>query len=389
MQQSSKAEHAACTQARHAKRNNRTQPSIAVVALARSMLFCRRIRDSVSDVQYYLLLDVHENAEDPEHGTSLDVQVTDGQSAWVRNGLHRPVTQIADWMSTAKQALSEGSDRFTFIITPKKKPDILRIRWEYHQEMSDFQGRLAGQIDVEHVVHETTVIQNILGTALDNLSSLQASIKQVQDQCNMFRQEAETAQKHVQDYVEQKHKKEAELYVKFAAVLNEKKAKAIEWKQKAEQAQETAQKASNEGIAVEGTPPHDFADTYSQSTDPSDDDQGNIADNSHEPETSSALDSHAVSHEPPKASAQPAQQHQSLEEQPSVALDTQNDPAENSDMQEGDLMDVDTVPIPAEELDCATRKQAQANNVSNQPISEGLNTAPRPARPKAMTRRRR
>lgn len=55
----------------------------------------------------------------------------------------------------------------------------------------------------------------------------------------------------------------------------------------------------------------------------------------------------------------------------------------------GDLMDVDTVPIPAEELDCATRKQAQANNVSNQPISEGLNTAPRPARPKAMTRRRR
>ena len=85
----------------------------------------------------------------------------------------------------------------------------------------------------------------------------------------MFRQEAETAQRHVQEYVQQKHKKEAELYVKvrsvshdlltahsliqlacsvlqFAAVLNEKKAKAIEWKQKAEQAQESAQKASNE-----------------------------------------------------------------------------------------------------------------------------------------------
>ena len=34
----------------------------------------------------------------------------------------------------------------------------------------------------------------------------------------MFRQEAETAQKHVQDYVEQKHKKEAELYVKARSV---------------------------------------------------------------------------------------------------------------------------------------------------------------------------
>lgn len=34
--------------------------------------------------------------------------------------------------------------------------------------------------------------------------------------------------------------------LQFAAVLNEKKAKAIEWKQKAEQAQESVQKASNE-----------------------------------------------------------------------------------------------------------------------------------------------
>lgn len=51
-------------------------------------------------------------------------------------------------------------------------------------------------------------------------------------------------------------------------------------------------------------------------------------------------------------------------------------------------MDVDTVPIPEEELDRATGKQVQAGIVSNQAIPEGLNTA-RPARPKAMTRRRR
>lgn len=53
------------------------------------MLFCRRIRDSVSEVQYYLLLDMHENAEDLEHGTSFDVQVTDGQTAWSQNGMPR------------------------------------------------------------------------------------------------------------------------------------------------------------------------------------------------------------------------------------------------------------------------------------------------------------
>ena len=36
----------------------------------------------------------------------------------------------------------------------------------------------------------------------------------VQHQCDAFRQEAETAQKQVQDYVQEKHKREAELYVK-------------------------------------------------------------------------------------------------------------------------------------------------------------------------------
>ena len=106
--------------------------------------------------------------------------------------------------------------------------------------MKDFEGRLAGQIDVEHASSPSEVVQNILSTALDNLSSLQvclltkqladvhwppipnpaklclcqASQKQVQQQCDLFKQEAETAQRQVQDYVQQKQKREAELYVK-------------------------------------------------------------------------------------------------------------------------------------------------------------------------------
>ena len=42
----------------------------------------------------------------------------------------------------------------------------------------------------------------------------QASQKQVQQQCDLFKKEAETAQRQVQDYVQQKQKREAELYVK-------------------------------------------------------------------------------------------------------------------------------------------------------------------------------
>ena len=90
-----------------------------------------------------------------------------------------------------------------------------------------------------------------------------------------------------------------------------------------------------QGIAEEGTPPRDFGDTYSQSTDPSNDEEEDIPDSSHKPDTKSALDRHAVAQEAPGSSAQPAQQHQSLEEHP-ITLDTQNDPADDMEMQEGE-----------------------------------------------------
>lgn len=54
--------------------------------------------------------------------------------------------------------------------------NCLQIRWEYYQELPDPHLRLAGQIDVERAVSDTKVIQNILDTALDNVSSLQVGL---------------------------------------------------------------------------------------------------------------------------------------------------------------------------------------------------------------------
>ena len=48
-----------------------------------------------------------------------------------------------------------------------------QVRWEYQAELSDFEGRLAGQIDVEHAQESAAVTQSILSTVFDNLSSLQ------------------------------------------------------------------------------------------------------------------------------------------------------------------------------------------------------------------------
>lgn len=50
------------------------------------MLYCKRVVDSVSDASYYLLVSMHIGDGDPEHSTSFDVQVTDGQSAWSQSG---------------------------------------------------------------------------------------------------------------------------------------------------------------------------------------------------------------------------------------------------------------------------------------------------------------
>ena len=93
-----------------------------------------------------------------------------------------------------------------------------------------------------------------------------------------------------------------------------------------------------QGVVAEGTPPRDLGDTYSQSTDPSSDEDGDTADKHDDPVSGTAAwDRHASAHTSPGAFAQPAQQHQALEEQPSVTLDTDNDPADQADMQEGEL----------------------------------------------------
>ena len=100
----------------------------------------------------------------------------------------------------------------------------------------------------------------------------------------------------------------------------------------------------------EGTPPRDVGDTYSQSTDPSDDEEqeGRIDDfeaagpskhatsGQQAPKERPARGAEQGHHsEIPGPSAQPAHQHDSLQQEPSVTLDTQHDPDEDANMQEG------------------------------------------------------
>ena len=52
--------------------------------------------------------------------------------------------------------------------------NVLQVRWEYFEKMQDFEGNLAGQIDLDLQDDAAIIVQHILHTALDNLTSLQA-----------------------------------------------------------------------------------------------------------------------------------------------------------------------------------------------------------------------
>lgn len=107
-----------------------------------------------------------------------------------------------------------------------------------------------------------------------------------------------------------------------------------------------------QGVADEGTPPRDVGDTYSQSTDPSDDEEqeGGVDDFEGAGPSKHAVSSQVAPKERPARgaeqghhsetlpgpTAQPAHQHDSLQQEPSVTLDTQHDPAEDASMQEGE-----------------------------------------------------
>ena len=105
-------------------------------------------------------------------------------------------------------------------------------------------------------------------------------------------------------------------------------------------------------VTDEGTPPRDLGDTYSQSTDPSDEEEqeGGVDDFEAAGPSKHAVSVQEASKERPARgreqghhseslpgpSAQDAQQHDSLQQEPSVTLDTQHDPAEDANMQEGE-----------------------------------------------------
>ena len=111
--------------------------------------------------------------------------------------------------------------------------------------MEGFEGKLAGQIDLRQESDSASLVRTVLGTTLDNLLQLQVNHHsnicdsvssacwqqrvllctaqvvqtQLQQQCNLFKQNLNDAQHQVEQYVKQKQKWEEELYVKVSVAV--------------------------------------------------------------------------------------------------------------------------------------------------------------------------
>lgn len=159
-----------------------------------------------------------------------------------------------------------------------------------------------------------------------------------------------------------------------------------------------------QGGVDEGTPSRELGDTYSVSTDPSGDEADTKGISTYQADsmadaTSSQSDQVKTNAKDPPDGLSPhpkqAQKDQQISADASGTQDTQHDPAEDAAMQEGDYMDVDTVPISAEELPVPSRGSSKPVSLQDEgKAHQGVAAQPqqasnRPARPKAAVRRRR
>ena len=70
------------------------------------MLSCKRVVDSVTDAQYFFLVNFHEDTRDPEHSTTFDIEIADGSTAWSQVG--RPFAVLHS-VYTNRTMLSEAA----------------------------------------------------------------------------------------------------------------------------------------------------------------------------------------------------------------------------------------------------------------------------------------
>eukprot|EP00884_Botryococcus_braunii_P009382 jgi/Botrbrau1/18445/Bobra.0072s0031.2 len=152
-------------------------------------------------------------------------------------------------MQKVHDALSgSSSDSFSFKIAHVDGNLAVTCSWAN----PNAPGNLRATISLDRSPEAQQICLQFLRPLTLNHSILLENLRLAERICQGFRREAETAQQQVADFVLKKEQLEDELYVKFAALLNEKKGKLKEWRQKAEDWERRALAAERRLELVEG-----------------------------------------------------------------------------------------------------------------------------------------
>ncbi|EIE19728.1 hypothetical protein COCSUDRAFT_67773 [Coccomyxa subellipsoidea C-169] len=188
----------------------------------------KRISDPTTDKPYFILTELLEDKADFEE-SQINVRITDGAHFWRKEGQRR-LSQPDKWMANTYRAItSPTAESFEYQFSERDGNLKFTIRWR----QPGMTGRVKADIVLqlcEGPEHMRSLLDCLFGT----LSSLQVShdahAKSVAD----FKEEALRNSKLVEEYATHKEAREEELYAKFSAVLNEKKAKMRELKHRVE-----------------------------------------------------------------------------------------------------------------------------------------------------------
>ncbi|BDA46778.1 hypothetical protein COCOBI_09-2310 [Coccomyxa sp. Obi] len=228
----------------------------------------KKVLDPPSKVPYFILTELQEDTDNFEE-SQINVSTTDGVHFWRKEGQRR-LPQPDRWMTNVYNAISDPkAEGFEFEFSQEHGDLKLTIRWRH----PGIAGKAKADIHLQSC-EGPEPMRSLLDTLFSTLTALQESHDAHARSAAAFKDEAFENSKLVEEYVKSKEAREEELYAKFSAVLNAKKEKLRELKQRIEDLErklrdeEDGSDAGSQGRRGGGV--DEYNSIYDAETEPSD-----------------------------------------------------------------------------------------------------------------------
>lgn len=217
---------------------------------------CQRITDDSSDTAYYLTADIREEKEGGEE--VLDLNVTDLKNAWCLTGHHRPTKGLTreHWMTFAREAFlgetvpraPSGERQLHWSVTPGQPDmDSLTVMWTFMADLGAGERRWKAEVIAHKAADSRSIAEPMVHGLLKELHSAQSTCARLRVVSEGLAAEVDTVQSSLMGRLAVREASEEQLYVKFAALLNEGKQLTAEYRDRARNAEERLERLCRKG----------------------------------------------------------------------------------------------------------------------------------------------